>query len=108
MTDKQKQAYEWALNQQYQSVAAKYARTLAEYIRQDRMARQNPQPLTDEDLERMGGEPIWISGGGEGFWMLSKEASDYIEELNAMRSERPAHAYRTKPEPPEREANHAE
>ncbi len=68
----------------------------------DRIARQNPQPLTDEDLERMGGEPVWFSGGGEGFWFLSKEARDYIDELNAMRSERPAHAYRAKPELPER------
>ena len=51
---------EWALNQQYQSAAAKYARTLAEYIRQDRIARQNPQPLTMEQLRNMDGEPVWV------------------------------------------------
>jgi hypothetical protein len=70
----------------------------------ERIERRNPQPLTDEDLERMGGNPVWISGGGEGFWMLSADADDYIDELNAMRSERPAHAYRAKPLPPEQEA----
>lgn len=50
MTDEQKKAYEWALNQQYQSVAAGYARTLAEYIRQDRIACQNTQLLTLDEL----------------------------------------------------------
>lgn len=59
MTDEQKQAYEWALNQQYQSVAARYARTLAEYIRQERIALKNPQPLTLEELRRMDGEWVW-------------------------------------------------
>ena len=29
MTDEQRQAYEWAKNQDYQSVAARYAKTLA-------------------------------------------------------------------------------
>lgn len=33
MTDIEKCAYEWALEQPYQSVAARYARTLAEYIK---------------------------------------------------------------------------
>ncbi len=33
MIKEQKEAYEWALNQQFQSVAARYARALAEYIR---------------------------------------------------------------------------
>jgi hypothetical protein len=31
--EKTRQAYEWALNQTHQSVAARYARALAEYIR---------------------------------------------------------------------------
>ena len=34
MTAKEKQAYDWALNQNHQSVAADYARTLALYIKQ--------------------------------------------------------------------------
>jgi len=33
MTPMEKQAYEWALNQRHLSVAASYARVLAEYIR---------------------------------------------------------------------------
>lgn len=32
LTDEEKQAYEWALNQQFQSVAARYARILAKYL----------------------------------------------------------------------------
>lgn len=32
MTPEVKQAYEWALNQQFESVAARNARTLARYI----------------------------------------------------------------------------
>lgn len=32
MTPEQKQAYEWAKNQNYSSVAARYAKALAEYI----------------------------------------------------------------------------
>lgn len=46
MTEEQLKAYNWALNQQYQSVAARYARSLAEYIRQERIEQSNPQPLT--------------------------------------------------------------
>lgn len=32
MTPEQKQAYEWAKNQDYQSVAARYAKTLASLV----------------------------------------------------------------------------
>lgn len=32
MNEEEKQAYEWAKNQNYQSVAAKYARILIDYI----------------------------------------------------------------------------
>ena len=32
MTPEEKQAYEWALNQKFNSVAARYARVLAQYI----------------------------------------------------------------------------
>jgi len=33
MTEEQHHAYEWALNQQYQSVSARHARTLAFWIK---------------------------------------------------------------------------
>lgn len=32
MNDEEKQSYEWAKNQSYQSVAARYAKILADYI----------------------------------------------------------------------------
>jgi len=35
MTEEQKQAYDWALHQQYNSVAARYARILALYIKEN-------------------------------------------------------------------------
>lgn len=45
MTELEKQAYNWALKQQYQSVAASYARILAKYIQ-----RQDERPLALYDL----------------------------------------------------------
>ena len=33
MTNDERIAYEWAIKQQFQSVAARYARTLAKYIK---------------------------------------------------------------------------
>lgn len=110
MTDKQKQAYEWALNQQYQSVAAKYARTLAEYIRQDRIAHQNPQLLTLDELREMDGEPQpvylvserYAEGNG---WkichgMTDNGMIDFGDEAWAAQvfDEGYVIAYRTKPE----------
>jgi len=35
MTEEQEQAYDWALTQQFNSVAARYARTLALYIKEN-------------------------------------------------------------------------
>ncbi len=35
MTDDEAYAYQWALNQKFQSVAARYARTLAKFIRRN-------------------------------------------------------------------------
>ena len=46
MTTEEKQAYEWALKQQFQSVSARYARLLAQYIQRNNAARQDAQ----EDL----------------------------------------------------------
>ena len=42
MTEEEAQAFEWALHQQFQSVAARYARTLAEYIKRK-------APMRDDD-----------------------------------------------------------
>src|SRR5574344_342220 len=56
MTDKQKAAYEWALNQKYTSVAADYARTLAENIKE----RLNPQPLTAEETNELNEDHVYI------------------------------------------------
>ena len=35
MTNDERIAYEWAIKQQFQSVAARYARTLAKYIKRN-------------------------------------------------------------------------
>lgn len=40
MTPLEKQAYEWALNQKYESVSARYARTLAGVIERELAALQ--------------------------------------------------------------------
>lgn len=57
MTAEEIDAFNWAINQQYQSVAARKASALANYIR-----RTEPEnkALTLEQLKRMGGEPVWI------------------------------------------------
>lgn len=41
MTQEEKQAYEWALNQEFNSVAARYARVLAKYIESMEAAQQS-------------------------------------------------------------------
>ena len=69
----------------------------------ERIDRRHPQPLTDEELECMGKEPVYFTSAGEAFWRLSRNGYDYVDELDAMRSERPANAYSTKPQPPEQE-----
>ncbi len=35
MTKEEQEAFDWAINQEYQSVAARYARTLAKYIQRN-------------------------------------------------------------------------
>lgn len=44
-------------------------------------ARENPEPLTIEELRRMDGEPVWIDDWWEDShgWELSMDASDYFE-----------------------------
>ena len=63
MTESQKQAYEWAKRMNYQSVAAKYAKTLA--LLEDELlaahAKLEPNnPMTLDELRKMDGEPVWI------------------------------------------------
>ena len=57
MNQEQRQAYEWAKNQNHQSVAARYAKILAGLI--DEMTPLN-DPLTLDELREMDGEPVWI------------------------------------------------
>ena len=57
MNQEQRQAYEWAKNQNYQSVAARYAKILAELV--DEITPPN-EPLTLEQLRKMDGEPAYI------------------------------------------------
>lgn len=57
MNQEQRQAYEWAKSQNYQSVAARYAKILAGLI--DEMNPPN-EPLTLEQLREMDGEPAYI------------------------------------------------
>lgn len=55
MNQEQRQAYEWAKNQNYQSVAARYAKILAGLV--DEIAPPN-EPLSIEQLREMDGEPV--------------------------------------------------
>lgn len=57
MNQEQRQAYEWAKNQDYQSVAARYAKILAGLV--DEIATPN-EPLTLDELREMDGEPVWV------------------------------------------------
>lgn len=59
MTNEEKRAYDWALHQNYQSVAAKNAKTLAELVRKT-LSVKSGDPLTPEQLMKMDGQPIWI------------------------------------------------
>ena len=66
MTAEQKQAYEWAKNQTFQSVAARYAKILAELVdeltadRDTSPETEKNEPLTLEELRQMDGEPVWV------------------------------------------------
>lgn len=77
----------------------------------DRIARQNPQPLTLEELCGMDGEPVWLKDGiGEGWFLASAVVGSkiYFCEKSITIGEPISEcgktwlAYRTKPEPPER------
>lgn len=66
MTRDQKKAYEWAKNQNYPSVAARYAKELAGLVDELQVvscARQEQErnaPLTLDELRQMGGEPVFL------------------------------------------------
>ena len=72
MNQEQRQAYEWAKNQNYHSVAARYAKILAGLV--DEIAPPN-DPLTIEQLREMD-EPVWVAcktiDGGNGYWCLCR------------------------------------
>ena len=52
MTTEEQQAYDWALKQDFQSVATRYARILAKYIQRQETAGRDI--VTTKDLEQLG------------------------------------------------------
>jgi hypothetical protein len=80
MTSDQKKAYEWAKNQNYPSVAARYAKELAGLVDELQVAscaRQDQErnaPLTLDELRQMDGEPVYcveITGREE--WLFRRD-----------------------------------
>lgn len=65
VNQEQRQAYEWAKNQNYQSVAARYAKILAGLV--DEITPPN-EALTLEQLREMNGEPAWWDDGEGSCW----------------------------------------
>lgn len=46
-----------------------------------RQERENPKPLTLDELRQMDGEPVWIIEHPKwGHWELSEDAEDYLED----------------------------
>lgn len=84
MNKEQRQAYEWAKNQDYPSVAAKYAKILAGLI--DEMTPPN-EPLTLEELREMDA-PVWCScktiEGWDGYWCLCQRGHIITPSGNAF------------------------
>lgn len=60
MTDKQRAAYEWAKGHDYPSIAARHAQQLAGLV--DDLMCAARDPLTTKELQRMIGEPVWLTG----------------------------------------------
>ena len=111
MNQEQRQAYEWAKNQDYQSVAARYAKILAGLV--DEIAPPN-EPLTQADLDSMDYNKVWIDYEDDcGEWALVCNGYIYsIDTLEGagldfgdyMRGERlEPHGYKVYRRPPERE-----
>lgn len=99
MNQEQRQAYEWAKNQDYQSVAARYAKILAGLV--DEIAPPN-EPLTLEQLREMDGEPVWFENMSGGRWCIVY--ADYHCLVGKMfgvtfeEAERTGRVYRRPPE----------
>lgn len=60
--------------------------------------QHRPEPLTLEELQGMGGEPVWIVEHPDwGHWELSEEAHDYIDDRDldfyGMKYDDPAGKY---------------
>ena len=68
---------------------------------QEKAERENPKPLTLEELRQMDGEPVWIDDWWEDShgWELSMDASDYFEGERRTEKEYGSiwEAYRHKP-----------
>ncbi|WP_040663668.1 hypothetical protein [Oscillibacter ruminantium] len=83
----------------------------------DRIARQNPRPLTLQELQKMAGEPVYVqhiispaSNRDDGEWLILKSCQPDISQpyvafkdsgLCVYYYGQSWLAYRTKPEPPE-------
>lgn len=54
---------------------------LAEGAIRAQQERENPKPLTLDELREMVGEPVWIDDWFEDFhgWELSEDAADYFD-----------------------------
>ena len=101
MNQEQRQAYEWAKNQNYQSVAARYAKILAGLV--DEMTPPN-EALTLEELREMSyTDWVWVV-----FPELPSEENGWVRASQLYRRYSHEHygktwiAYRR---PPEGEAN---
>ena len=87
-----------------------FAETALSTLR-DRIARQNPRPLTLDELRKMDGEPVWLKDGiGEGWFLASAVVGSkiYFCEKSITIGEPISEcgktwlAYHSRPEPPER------
>lgn len=84
MNSDQKKAYEWAKNQNYPSVAARYAKELAGLVDELQVAscarkeQKRNDPLTLDELQKIDGDPVWIKlfDQDEEFWVLRNEWVD--------------------------------
>ena len=68
MTVEEKQAYEWALKQDFNSVAARYARSLANYIQRIGAVEQSVQRTAGTpcpECGKLGGSHLWSCKTGE-------------------------------------------
>ena len=85
MTRDQKKAYEWAKNQNYPSVAARYAKELAGFVDELQVvsyARQEQErnaTLTPDELREMPCEPVYIVVGCASWWdIVSFAGLEYL------------------------------